>query len=434
MTHPTGDRAAPSGAVDFFAIEASEYLDRLDALVASAGAERAPDGDALARTARALRGAATMARQAPLAELASAMEAVAVAARGDASTWRPRTADAFVAAIDGYRVLLRAVRTWDAASDARAAERTAELRGALSAREAVPARPAGIVPIARLFYDDAGPHLLQRNPQPAISADLRFRQAAVPLASTLRRLVAEARHAVDDGSRRTVGDDLRAAIRDLGELAESYDIAPVANFARAREAALARLDDRTLEVVDGAAQALVESAGTAWARVTPPASVGVVEPPAAPSPTAPSPTAPSPAVLPTAPVVAEAPEPAPMPAAPAPPAQVAPEPHVPAAPSAAQTPASGQALVELLETSISGLHRLAADAELPAFPTPAPDEPPTDADGVASIRTLEYRGRAALDRARQVRDWLRASPTPDPDLLAELYDLLDLAADEPAHA
>jgi hypothetical protein len=51
-----------------------------------------------------------------------------------------------------------------------------------------------------------------------------------------------------------------------------------------------------------------------------------------------------------------------------------------------------------------------------------------DADVVA-VETLLYRGRRALDRAREVRDALRAAPSPpDPVLLAELYDLLDLAA------
>jgi hypothetical protein len=45
------------------------------------------------------------------------------------------------------------------------------------------------------------------------------------------------------------------------------------------------------------------------------------------------------------------------------------------------------------------------------------------------IEQLLYSGRAALDRAREVRDALRARPgAPDPALLAELYDLLDLAA------
>ena len=61
---------------------------------------------------------------------------------------------------------------------------------------------------------------------------------------------------------------------------------------------------------------------------------------------------------------------------------------------------------------------------------PAPSAPHTPNAGV-SIETLLYRGRAALDRAREVRDVMRAAPdgaAADPELLAELFDLLDLAA------
>jgi hypothetical protein len=47
------------------------------------------------------------------------------------------------------------------------------------------------------------------------------------------------------------------------------------------------------------------------------------------------------------------------------------------------------------------------------------------------IETLLLRGRAALDRARTLRNELRgASRDPSPDELAELYDLLELAASE----
>ena len=54
---------------------------------------------------------------------------------------------------------------------------------------------------------------------------------------------------------------------------------------------------------------------------------------------------------------------------------------------------------------------------------------PVVAEGVVPIESLYYRGRAALDRAREVRDLLRAQDgAPDRELLAELYDLLDLAA------
>ena len=51
MTNPP-----PSGVVDFFAIEAGEYLDRLDALLRHATTDQPPDADALGRPARALRG------------------------------------------------------------------------------------------------------------------------------------------------------------------------------------------------------------------------------------------------------------------------------------------------------------------------------------------------------------------------------------------
>jgi hypothetical protein len=91
-------------------------------------------------------------------------------------------------------------------------------------------------------------------------------------------------------------------------------------------------------------------------------------------------------------------------------------------------PRTGAALVELLETGISvfgQIETLEAASPLPADVAPAPAE----ADAVVPVEQLLYAGRAALDRARAVRDELRARPgPPDPALLEELYDLLDLAA------
>jgi hypothetical protein len=109
----------------------------------------------------------------------------------------------------------------------------------------------------------------------------------------------------------------------------------------------------------------------------------------------------------------------------------------PASSPVVATPASGQALVALLETSISGLHDFVADAvDAPApaaVAAPAPSRRGTS--DTVPIETLVYRGRAALDRAREVRDQLRGTSAPDPLLLSELYDLLDLAVlDEPVHA
>jgi hypothetical protein len=44
------------------------------------------------------------------------------------------------------------------------------------------------------------------------------------------------------------------------------------------------------------------------------------------------------------------------------------------------------------------------------------------------IAALLYRGRSALDRAIELRDRLRrAGGSPAPEVLDEIYDLLDLA-------
>ena len=69
----------PLGLSDFFALEASEYLERLDGLVGR------PDAGTVAeefvRLARALRGSALMANQQPIARTASGLEALARAVR-----------------------------------------------------------------------------------------------------------------------------------------------------------------------------------------------------------------------------------------------------------------------------------------------------------------------------------------------------------------
>jgi hypothetical protein len=79
---------------------------------------------------------------------------------------------------------------------------------------------------------------------------------------------------------------------------------------------------------------------------------------------------------------------------------------------------TGQELHSLLASSIAGIRRL--------------DTEPLDdaAVDVLPIEELQYRGRAALDRARAVRDEIRQrGGAPDPAALAELFELLDLAAE-----
>jgi chemotaxis protein histidine kinase CheA len=145
MTNP----APTSGFLDFFILEASEYVELLDGLLARASATGggAPDAEAIARNARALRGSATMARLAPFAELATALERVARGLRDGTVAWSPAIAGTLVATIDDLKILIRSVRSWSAGDDQRASNRATELTriapAATSSASSTPAASAG---------------------------------------------------------------------------------------------------------------------------------------------------------------------------------------------------------------------------------------------------------------------------------------------------
>src|SRR6266581_2299445 len=82
MTEPT----KPLGMSDFFALEAGEYLERLDGLVATG---ESPSPDEFVRLARALRGSALMANQHGIARAAAGLEALARAVREGRRAWDP---------------------------------------------------------------------------------------------------------------------------------------------------------------------------------------------------------------------------------------------------------------------------------------------------------------------------------------------------------
>ena len=104
------------GLTEFFAMEAADYLDRLDALV-SKGPPEAAD---LMRLARALRGSALMANQQSLAAAAAGFEQVARGMREGKVTWDPAAQQAVVRAVDDFRVLVRRLAEWTPADDERA--------------------------------------------------------------------------------------------------------------------------------------------------------------------------------------------------------------------------------------------------------------------------------------------------------------------------
>src|SRR5262245_3171971 len=107
-----------SRLLDFFVLEATDYIDRLDGLLSAAPDEQ-PDAASLTAQARLLRGSATMARQSPIADLASALERMGRAVRDNIIVWSPELRAALVAAVDDLKILIRGVRSWGAGDDRR---------------------------------------------------------------------------------------------------------------------------------------------------------------------------------------------------------------------------------------------------------------------------------------------------------------------------
>src|SRR5262245_38010274 len=103
-----------AGFLEFFILEASDYVEQLDGLLLNAGTA-GPNADAIQRIARALRGTATMAKIPAFADLAAGVERVGRGLRDGALRWEPALIGALVAAIDELKTLLRVARSWSPA-------------------------------------------------------------------------------------------------------------------------------------------------------------------------------------------------------------------------------------------------------------------------------------------------------------------------------
>ncbi|MGH7690582.1 MAG: Hpt domain-containing protein, partial [Gemmatimonadaceae bacterium] len=368
---------AAGGFIDFFVLEASEYIEQLDGLILQAS-QGAPDGEAMQRTARALRGAATMAKLPAFAELAAAIEGIGRATRDGVLDWNAALRGAMVAGIDDCKILVRAARTWGAAESERAESRKRELTtfappprrsGAVAAIPAPPAylvgectniaagldllaarpdnrpgvgvvlsrvralrgvagikdmpplaevaeaaenaahplelgeprlspahiellraaatmlrrladalregRPTSepsaeyeqfvaasealdnageetsrIVPIARLFFDDDGPHVLSAAANPPTTPKQRFRMEVVSLAEFLTGTVDAIRSTGDPQLRERSRRDLRRGLRAIKQAAESFNQQAVVDLVNRHANITDTLDDRSLATVE----------------------------------------------------------------------------------------------------------------------------------------------------------------------------------------
>jgi chemotaxis protein histidine kinase CheA len=100
------------GTLDFFLLEAGEYLERLDALAQSPAGPFAAADD-FVRLARALRGSALMATQHGLGRAALGFESAARAVREGRLSWDERTRAEVIRAVDDVKVLMHRLRQPD---------------------------------------------------------------------------------------------------------------------------------------------------------------------------------------------------------------------------------------------------------------------------------------------------------------------------------
>jgi chemotaxis protein histidine kinase CheA len=179
------------GSLDFFLLEAGEYLERLDALSQAPAGSAAP-AEELVRLARAFRGSALMASQHGVSRAAQGLEAVSRALRDGRLAWDERVRGEVVRAVDDCKVLVRRLRQPDPADTEKAEALGAHLER-LAGRPSAAARAAqaGLDAGARAFVAREAAAIasaLQRTAQ-ALATDPGHREpvgALVPAMSSLR--------------------------------------------------------------------------------------------------------------------------------------------------------------------------------------------------------------------------------------------------------
>jgi chemotaxis protein histidine kinase CheA len=421
----TPAQSHPTGAITFLAGEASELARAIDHLVS------APDDDTArahpAQRVRALRGVAELKDIPALGDVVDAIEntlkTLEIGKQHVASTKQKTLLTAAAA------ILRRIAR--DIASRGRVSEEIPELgsfRSALAALEQDAGRGDRIVPIAQLFHDDEGPHILTTAGQPPTSAAERFRLEVVSLAEHLRGVVAHARAHRAPEEREKNQRALRSALRALGSAANSFGEKQVARFSAEWSVRVATLNDAQLEALDRAAALLAnpatrpEEVARGLERLAAPRAP---QPGVRGAPTGALGDADVAAILRTptpmsAVPVTRAPTPAqPRAAVPPSPAPVAADATAVATRQPVTRTPTGRELRAYLQNGIAGFGAL----EITPLSTPAviPDEE------IVPIEQLLYHGKAALTRARELRDEMLGTRTPPRETIQELFDLLDLA-------
>jgi len=241
------DAPKPLGLADFFGLEASEYLERLDALLGRPDA--ATLGEEFVRLARALRGSALMANQQPIARAAQGLELVARAVREGRRPWDDATKQLAVRAVDDLKIFVRRAPSWTDADTATAAAMAEQL-------EQLIGRPATAIRAAEPVALDAG-------------ARAFVAREGAAIASTLDRAAQAVRQ--NPGAHDPLQHVLRA-LQPLRGLAALNDLPPLPDLLEGIERAIGDLS-RVTGTPPAAAADLFQAAAVAIAQ----AARGVAE-------------------------------------------------------------------------------------------------------------------------------------------------------------
>jgi len=221
------DSPKPLGMSDFFALEAGEYLERLDGLLAKGDS---PSADEIVRLARALRGSALMANQPAIARTAAGLEALARAVREGRRAWDPQTLQLGLRGVDDLKIFVRRAGTWTEADTAKAEALAQQL-------EQLAGRPSAQIRAVEALGLDAGARAFVAREGAAIAGALeRAAQAlrANPLAHDPLQHVMRALQPLRGLAALTdlppLPDLLEGIERAIGELSRS-GIEPPANVA-----------------------------------------------------------------------------------------------------------------------------------------------------------------------------------------------------------
>jgi chemotaxis protein histidine kinase CheA len=204
----------PGRLLDFFTLEAGEYLTRLESL-ATLRSMQSADAAHFSAAARGLRGSATMAKASGFARLAMGVERIASGVVQGAISWEPELQRSLVGSIEDLKLLVRSVRQWGAEQDARVEQSLGRLARYVPAR--AERHEDVIIPISQLFYNDEGQHIVFVAPNARTHYEQQLREQGGigrgTLSPEVKRVPTPAREASPLSAKTPArGQDLRDAL------------------------------------------------------------------------------------------------------------------------------------------------------------------------------------------------------------------------------